>query len=254
MASAHFVLVHGACHGAWCWYKVLDLLRRAGHQATAIDLAASGVHPADPDTIRSFQDYNGPLSRFLSSLHPSQLRKVILVGHSLGGHSITHACEEFPNQLAALVYVAAHIVPSGLPLKEHFRVLANYSFEFFYADGPDNDPTSLIFTPDSVKDILYSSSPPEDVVLASILLRPNPVASQLAPKLNLTEEGFHSIPKAYIKTRFDHGFPTSSQEDLAREYGIKDIFTLDSDHSPFFSAAKELQACLLEVQAKYGSH
>ncbi|KAG5614738.1 hypothetical protein H5410_014562 [Solanum commersonii] len=23
----HFVLVHGACHGAWCWYKVVTILR-----------------------------------------------------------------------------------------------------------------------------------------------------------------------------------------------------------------------------------
>lgn len=38
----HFVLVHGLCHGAWCWYKLAPLLEAAGHRVTAVDLAASG--------------------------------------------------------------------------------------------------------------------------------------------------------------------------------------------------------------------
>ncbi|OVA10518.1 hypothetical protein BVC80_8985g55 [Macleaya cordata] len=41
----HLVLVHGACHGAWCWYKLATLLRTAGHRVTALDLGASGDRP-----------------------------------------------------------------------------------------------------------------------------------------------------------------------------------------------------------------
>jgi hypothetical protein len=26
-----FVLVHGSCHGGWCWKKVTPLLRKYGH-------------------------------------------------------------------------------------------------------------------------------------------------------------------------------------------------------------------------------
>ncbi|KAK9036308.1 hypothetical protein V6N11_078314 [Hibiscus sabdariffa] len=28
---AHFVLIHGICHGAWCWYMLVSLLQSAGH-------------------------------------------------------------------------------------------------------------------------------------------------------------------------------------------------------------------------------
>ena len=41
----HFVLIHGACHGAWCWYKVATLLKSSGHKVIALDVAASGIHP-----------------------------------------------------------------------------------------------------------------------------------------------------------------------------------------------------------------
>jgi pimeloyl-ACP methyl ester carboxylesterase len=37
-----YVLVHGAWHGAWCWYKVASRLRRAGHTVIAPDLAGLG--------------------------------------------------------------------------------------------------------------------------------------------------------------------------------------------------------------------
>ena len=40
---AHFILVHGAWHGAWCWYKVVPLLRAAGHRVDAINLPGHGI-------------------------------------------------------------------------------------------------------------------------------------------------------------------------------------------------------------------
>jgi alpha-beta hydrolase superfamily lysophospholipase len=37
-----YVLIHGACHGSWCWDKVVPLLKQAGHQVEAFDLPGSG--------------------------------------------------------------------------------------------------------------------------------------------------------------------------------------------------------------------
>ncbi|KAF0923473.1 hypothetical protein E2562_006362 [Oryza meyeriana var. granulata] len=36
-SSKHFILVHGLCHGAWCWYKVVTMLCSVGHRVTALD-------------------------------------------------------------------------------------------------------------------------------------------------------------------------------------------------------------------------
>ncbi|XP_047333643.1 salicylic acid-binding protein 2-like [Impatiens glandulifera] len=58
MESKHFVLVHGACHGAWCWYKLKPLLESAGHKVTAIDMAASGINPKKIEEVWTFDDYN----------------------------------------------------------------------------------------------------------------------------------------------------------------------------------------------------
>ena len=70
---AHFLLLHGACHGGWCWDSVVALLRDAGHDATAPDL------PCD--------DLNAGLSEYAEAAiaalagEPSDL---VVVGHSLG--------------------------------------------------------------------------------------------------------------------------------------------------------------------------
>ena len=37
---ARFLLIHGSCHGAWCWRDLLGELANLGHDAHAIDLPA----------------------------------------------------------------------------------------------------------------------------------------------------------------------------------------------------------------------
>ena len=101
----HFVLVHGACHGAWCWYKVATLLRSAGHRVTALDLAAAGANRKRLDELNSISDYYEPLIEFMTSLVTGE--KVILVAHSLGGVSVSVAMERFPQKISVGVFVAA---------------------------------------------------------------------------------------------------------------------------------------------------
>uniref|UniRef100_A0A0E0R8L9 AB hydrolase-1 domain-containing protein n=1 Tax=Oryza rufipogon TaxID=4529 RepID=A0A0E0R8L9_ORYRU len=57
----HFILVHGVCHGAWCWYRVATALSSAGHRVTALDMAACGARPGRADEVPSFERYTAPL-------------------------------------------------------------------------------------------------------------------------------------------------------------------------------------------------
>ena len=101
----HFILVHGLCHGAWCWYKLATILRSAGHRVTAPDLAACGASPVRVDVVRSFAEFSRPLTDAVAAVPPGE--KVVLVGHSLGGVNIALACELFPEKVAAAVFLSA---------------------------------------------------------------------------------------------------------------------------------------------------
>jgi hypothetical protein len=64
----HFVLVHGAAHGAWCWFKLAYLLRGSGHRVSCIDLAGAAGSLVDPDDVRSFDEYDAPLIDFMAAV------------------------------------------------------------------------------------------------------------------------------------------------------------------------------------------
>ncbi|PON54022.1 Alpha/Beta hydrolase fold containing protein [Parasponia andersonii] len=63
--EGHFVLVHGACHGAWSCFKVKPLLEAAGHQVTTLDNAASGINMKEIQDVRSMFEYSKPLLEFM---------------------------------------------------------------------------------------------------------------------------------------------------------------------------------------------
>src|SRR2546430_16859589 len=42
-----FLLVHGACHGAWCWDEVAGRLRARGHRVAALVLPGTGRRAAE---------------------------------------------------------------------------------------------------------------------------------------------------------------------------------------------------------------
>ncbi|KAG0488730.1 hypothetical protein HPP92_007541 [Vanilla planifolia] len=116
MRPRHFVLVHGAGHGAWCWFKLRHLFEAAGHRVSCLDLAGSGIELSDPDSIHTFDDYNKPLSDFMSAL--PQGEKVVLVGHSAGGLSLSHCIQVFGAKITEAIFVAATMLPFGFALKK----------------------------------------------------------------------------------------------------------------------------------------
>jgi pimeloyl-ACP methyl ester carboxylesterase len=105
------VLVHGAWHGAWCWRRVLPLLRAEGVAPHAVTLTGVGdrAHLMSPaiDLHTHIQDVMG-------LIEAEELQRVVLVGHSYAGMVVTGVADrlqrERPGLLAHLVYLDA-VVP-----------------------------------------------------------------------------------------------------------------------------------------------
>ncbi|TYJ03415.1 hypothetical protein E1A91_A12G026300v1 [Gossypium mustelinum] len=160
----HFVLVHGACHGAWSWYKVVPLLKSGGHNVTALDLGGSGVDPQQVNTLRSISDYIKPLREFMASLPDEE--KVVLVGHSLGGLAISQAMEMFPEKISVAFFVTASMPGPILnvsiliqkALRDQDSQMDNH---YTYDDGPSSPPTTFTFGPMFLSSKVYQLSPPE---------------------------------------------------------------------------------------------
>ncbi|OAY33846.1 methylesterase 3 [Manihot esculenta] len=252
----HFLLIHGACHGAWCWYKVATLLKSAGYKVTALDMAASGIHPMQADDIHSLSEYFEPLMQFMMSLQPQE--RVILVGHSMGGLCISSAMERFPEKISAGVFAAAFMPGPDLSLttlsEEYARQVDSYmDTKYYFADGPNNPPSSILFGPKFLETKLYQLSPAEDLILANLLVRSVPFRRHAdAQNIEVTREKYGSIPRIYIVCNQDKIIKEELQRWMIKNNPTDEVKVIaDSDHMVMFSKPQELCSCLLEIAKNY---
>ncbi len=241
----HFVLVHGSWHGAWCWYQVQAALERAGQAVTAVDLPAHGVDRTPPAqaTLDAYAD------RVTAALDASH-EPVILVGHSMGGIAISQAAEARPDRVAKLVYLAAFLLPDGSSIVDMSAAdtgsLLNRSLRAVDRDG-DGVAESLDFDRASAGDIFYAKSPRADVALSGLLLVPDPLRPLLTP-LHLGAS-YDRVRRFYIRTAFDRAVSPALQETMYTRTPAEKVFTLKTDHSPFFSNPRKLTRILLAIAA-----
>ncbi|KAL0450282.1 UNVERIFIED_CONTAM: Salicylic acid-binding protein 2 [Sesamum latifolium] len=227
--QVHIVLVHGACHGAWCWYKLKPLLEAAGHRVTAFDLAASGIDTRTLEELRSFEDYSQPLLDFMASL-PSE-EKVVLVGHSLGGMNIALAMEKYPEKIKSV-----ETKPSDDWLDAEFKPFG----------PPEKNLTSAFFGPKYTASKLYNHCSPEDVALGLMLARPCCMfINDLAKKSPFSEDRYGSVKRVFIVCPEDQAIPLKFQCWQIENYPPDQVKEIEnSDHMPMLSKPHKDCKCL----------
>jgi len=100
MASAPIILVPGFWLGAWAWDEVAGLLRKDGHDVTAITLP--GQESADEN--RSGVTFEDHVKAILDAVEAAGA-PVVLAVHSASGFSGYAASDRIPDRIAAMVYV-----------------------------------------------------------------------------------------------------------------------------------------------------
>ncbi|GFQ01932.1 salicylic acid-binding protein 2 [Phtheirospermum japonicum] len=256
----HYVLVHGDCHGAWCWYKLATLLKSFSHKVTAIDMASSGMDLKPVQEIRSITDYFEPLMLFMEALPMEET--VILVGHSRGGIDISIAMERFPGKIAAAIFVTATMPGPHLDLptvskKFDGQLGSPMDNEYTYGQGNDKHPTSYLIGPKFLASRLYQLSPPEDLTLATCLIRPSPLFvdfQKSSKETALTRGNYGSIPRAYVVCDQDNCMKEEMQRWLIDNNPPNEVKVIrGSDHMAMMSKPNDLCSFLLEIGDKYCS-
>ncbi|KAK7386481.1 hypothetical protein VNO78_26742 [Psophocarpus tetragonolobus] len=250
----HFVLVHGACHGAWCWYKMKPRMESAGHKVTVLDLAASGINMNKIEDVDTFSQYTEPLLQLLATIPPNE--KVVLVGHSLGGLSIALAMEKFPEKVAVGVFLTAFA-----PDTQHkpSYVLDKYNERTPFAEWLDTDfsprgnKTSMFFGPKFLSNKLYQLSSTEDLELAKTLIRRSSLfIEDLSKQENFSKQGYGSVPRVFIVCTEDIGIPLNFQLLMIESVGFNEVVEIKgADHMAMLSKPEELFNSLEKIATKY---
>ncbi|MGD9592932.1 MAG: alpha/beta fold hydrolase [Candidatus Berkiella sp.] len=232
---AYYILVHGAWHGAWCWEKVAFMLKQRGHSVIAPDLPGHGNDKTQASNIH-LQDYINCIEALVSRAP----QEVILVGHSFAGMVISAVNSEKVKQL---IYVAGFLPMHGQSLHD---ITANIPpSRFIKMMGIDTQNMLLHANVNAMKDYAYQTC--ENGVFESIssLFSPEPMAP-FGEKVHLSENRFSLLPKVYIECLQDKMISIQTQRQMQQTTACE-VYSLDCDHSPFYSAASGLAEILLSL-------
>lgn len=239
---ATFILVHGSLHGGWCWDKVVGELEMAGHSALAPDLPGMGANFMPPEDV-SLE----VMGSFIADLARNQTEKVVLVGHSLGGITISEAAERAPEAVAGLVYVTALLMPDGAAASDVLNLEGLSNGLRLSEDGA----RILIDDPEFARTRYYNSCDDADIENALARLAPQPTRL-IRDRLSLSAERFGRIPRAYIECLHDNAMPIEFQRSLQAALPCDPVFSMETGHSPFVQSPRDFVAHLIEAAAAFG--
>ncbi len=281
-----FVMVHGAWHDARSWAWVVARLRARGFVAKSLDLPGAGATTSSPASYE-----RRPLNREAFAVestprHVTQAertaatlsvveevaeqtgRPVVLVGHSLGGVTVSDAAESRPQLVAATVYVAAFMLPPNVAVVDLIGSAAmatSTTPALFLADpavvgalridprNADRDYVAL------VKDSFYADV--DDTTFADALLRMHPDEPFdvfLQPSA-VTPGHYGTVERHYVRTSdADHTIVPDAQQHMITtvDQAMPDptvVHQMATGHSPFASQPDALADVLEAVADSVGA-
>lgn len=252
------VLVHGGAHGSWCWEPTLPYLEG---EVLAVDLPPKAVRggPGRYEPLPELRTLT--IADFVASLiadvDAEGFERFVLVGHSMGGLTISEVARRIPDRVARLVYVSCLVPPEGGSsidaLPEDIRELTRAAMEHARATGEDliggldEDRLRFMFCNDmdeaQTRFVLDRSGNEALGILAEVVTR-----TGIPP----------AIPKTYVKLLQDQSLPPDQQDTLidnlrASPGGAVDVITLDSGHDVMISQPKLLADVLNSFNCSGGA-
>lgn len=238
MGRNTYVLVHGSWHGSWCWDKVVSLLQSRGQNAVVLDLPGRAGDPRPPKEL-TLADFAGKVCQVVGL----QAEPVMLVGHSLGGISITQAGETCPEGIKALVYLTAFLLQDGQVVGDVYGP-GRGGGTVGQVDVDEEKGVSALKPDAPARDIFYQDCSDADVARAGANLVPEPLAARLSP-VHTTPERFGRLRRVYIECLQDNAITLDLQRKMQAAQPCRQVLSLDTGHSPFFCAPEQLVEHLL---------
>jgi pimeloyl-ACP methyl ester carboxylesterase len=216
---------------------VTPLLAGQGHKVYAFDLPCHGEDqsPADQMTLEAY-------TRKVCTVLDEIEEPVILVGHSMGGVVISQSAELRPEKVKSLVYVSAFLLKHN----ESISDLHHLDPEVAASAFETNDGVSFGVKSDFVKPLFYNCTKDEDIERAKSLLKPESFLVVSSTKLQVSDR-YERIPRYYVECLQDQAIPHAFQKKMYLESPCEKIFTIDTDHSPFYSTPEQLSSILLSI-------
>ena len=235
--AKHFVLLHGAWHGGWCWDGVIDEIVKAGHTAEAPTMP--GHSPGDDRSGIRFEDYVAKISSVLKK----QNAPVVLVGHSSAGYMMQAAAPEVPDKLTQLIFLNAFILPDG---KCQFDLVPPEAAEGMTAAAQASPDNCVPVIEDFVRGMLMAGESVEKQDSLIGRLVPQPFALFTTP-VNTKAFDALKIPKSVVFCKDDVSLPPGGYLGMAQGLGEFDLIEVEGGHEALFTNPAVVAKGLLQA-------
>lgn len=268
VATNGVVLVHGAWHDHHTWDSVVTFLEAEGCVAKAIDLPGAGANAPRPSSFD-----RRPLDLVAFGTEPSPNAgvtqnertaatieavrevnaqtggKAVVLGHSLGGLTVSSVVEEIADEVSAAVYLTAFMLPPGMlavQMIQHELMAEALVPSLFMAD-PEQVGALRIDTasPDAdykarLKEAFYADLSDDQFEVALRHLHPDEPVQVAAVPSSVSPGCFGTVARHYIECTEDRAITHAGQQEMIRlideAMGEKTIVhQLNTSHSPFYS-------------------
>ncbi|GKE74188.1 salicylic acid-binding protein 2-like protein [Tanacetum coccineum] len=180
----------------------------------------------------------------MATLLPEE--KVVLVGHSFGGMSISLAMEKFPEKISLAVFLSAYMPDY---VHEPSFVLNKFS-----PYGSENESeTSILFGPKFLASNLYQLCSKEDLELAKILVRPSSLfLNDLDKEQPFSEKGYGSVTRVCAIAVEDKAITKEFQYWMISNSPVTEVKELkEVDHMLMLSDPNQVCTYLVDVALRY---
>ena len=279
-SNAAFVLIHGAWHNHETWSDLTPELEALGHAVVAIDLPGAGANalspasfshrPLDPAAFATEPSPNAGVTQdertaaAVAAVRDAASKgngEVVLVGHSLGGLTISPVAEQIPSELKAVVYLTAFMVPNGMVAGEMIghEIMADAEVLPLLMADPEVVGVLRMDTASDdadylagVKSAFYADLTDDQFATATTRLHCDEPAQVAAVPSVITAENFGQVDRHYIHCANDRAIVAAGQ-DLMVEMtdasigSTTTVHRMETSHSPFYSDPAGLAAILTSI-------
>lgn len=243
-----FVLIHGTGMGAWCWDRVIPVLRALGHDAIAIDLPGHGEKLDRPAS--GFAERSHAIN---DVLEPGD----VLVGHSAGGYDITIAADRDPGKVGHLIYLAAGLPLEGRAIGDAMHgvgeidpetgapMVIALDPEILRHAGQDANGRMIWLDPAGPRALNYHDS--DDATADWAYARSAQPASFDGGEIVRVPRFWQAdLPRSFILCTRDRVLPVPRARLFCRRLGVEPL-EIDASHCPMFNKPDELARLLVRA-------
>ncbi len=217
------ILVHGAWHNGKGFAALQGELAALDINSITVELTSVGEAG---ESLGDMYSDAALLSKTIEGIDGD----CVVLGHSYGGLVITEGSAG-SSKVKKLIYLTAFMLDAGETL---YAACGSVDPEWWNVAA---DKSRL--TANTPAEVFYNTCSSEIAEAAVKELR-----TQSLPSFNqpITKVGWREIPSAYIICEQDQAIPLFAQEGMSGRAG--EVVRINTDHSPFLSAPKELALLL----------